>query len=795
MPPRKNKQVQIIDPATLDTYFKKRMYDIGVTDTSKYGFRVESLEYHGTYAFFPYFAETQTGNIQINYPCLYGGAEVIGDTEKEFFRLRYLPANQPEESRKYYQEPKSGVHIFHTPGIIEKFAAKKKIKTLFVVEGEFKAFAGFLAGLDIVGLGGKDLFKDDEGDLHQDIQAIIRVCDVDNLVLLLDADVFELHWNIEDDPNKDLSKRLYSFYGTVKNFRELSKGKVKDAYFSHIAERHLNDAKGLDDLLQVKGLEKEKIIEDLLKLSAARNFFTCKNLNGDSLNKIKDYFLLIYHKNIPVSFYSRFSDVIGELEFNFGGARFQNIKNEGLKLVKHVDSYKYVRVGCDYFKIVQVPNSKGVLEQRRIPWKKGEITMDYVQKGNANFFDTIEKYDAFCNVPDNTDTYNRVINGCFNLYYQLQHVPEQGLWPNIDKYLKHVFGEHPIGKPKKADPDLFGEAAQEQVQTTNYDLALDCLQLKYLQPTQKLPILCLVNKERNTGKSTFLWLMREIFNENATVIGNQEINDQYNDDWASKAIIGIDEGFIDKKIVLEKIKSQSTNDKIKLRGMYAGRQDVSFFGWFILTSNDEENFIIIDKEEVRFWVNKVPTYKEEDPHLLKKMVEEIPYFLYFLKHRKIVFPQTGRFWFSKDLLETDALRKIKENSKGWFAQELKEIITDKFFYYKYDTVYYTLGEIFEMLNGPNSGVRFRKGDIRKQLQEKFGLQAVNARWQHPVEPSDAPGLSKTTEKHARCYEFRVENFLTEEEITNELGDFMSYEDIIKRRAEKPVQAKTDDLPF
>lgn len=40
---------------------------------------------------------------------------------------------------------------------------------------------------------------------------------------------------------------------------------------------------------------------------------------------------------------------------------------------------------------------------------------------------------------------------------------------------------------------------------------LDYLQLLYLYPIQKLPILLLVSEERNTGKSTFLNFLKAIF--------------------------------------------------------------------------------------------------------------------------------------------------------------------------------------------------------------------------------------------------------------------------------------------
>lgn len=778
MAPRQNKTVTVIDPENLDSYFKKRMFETGIKDTAKHFFKVE-VEFPGSSYRQPIFAPKENGDIEINYPCLYGGAEPIDGTENKFVRVRIHPENQREVENKYYQPANSGIHIFHTPSIIEKFKAKQAIKTLFVVEGEFKAFAGSLAGLDIVGLGGKDLFKDLDGGLHADLQAIIKACEVESLVLLLDADIFELRWNHEDEPNKDLSKRLHSFYSTVKNFRELAKGKTKDVYFSHIKTAWIKEAKGLDDLLLHMRGQEDKVTTDLEKLTGSKIYFHTMNIVTDSINKIKSYFKLLYNQGVPAAFFAYFEEQIGDKEFAFSGARFVRDREKGLQLVKHQDSFKFVRVGCDYFKEIQVPNSKGVLEKRRKPWSKGEITMDYVKKGVENFFDSIPKYDAFCNVPCNTEEYQQVINDCYNLYYKLDHEPQEGDWSAIKGYLTHVFGENKIGN---------GD-------TTSLDLALDCIQLKYLKPTQKLPILSLVSKERKTGKSTFLWLMREIFQENSTVIGNQEINDMYNDDWASKAIVGIDEGFIDKKIVLEKIKSQSTNDKIKLRGMYAGREDVSFFGWFILTSNDETNFVAIDEDEIRFWVVKVPVFPKEDPHLLTTMTEQIPAFLHYLQNRKLVHPFSSRFWFHEDLLETDALKKIKEKSKGWFVLELRALMKERFYHYRYHTLYYTLTEIFEMLNGSAAGVKFRKAAISEELQEKLKMEPRLARHQHPNDPDpDKPMISLTSEKHGRCYEFRVEDFLTEAQIRNELSEYFDI-DALKEIRKNSTVSRPDDLPF
>ena len=48
------------------------------------------------------------------------------------------------------------------------------------------------------------------------------------------------------------------------------------------------------------------------------------------------------------------------------------------------------------------------------------------------------------------------------------------------------------------------------------EIGLDYLALLYRKPTQPLPVLCLVSHERNTGKTTFLNFVKEIFGLNVT---------------------------------------------------------------------------------------------------------------------------------------------------------------------------------------------------------------------------------------------------------------------------------------
>jgi hypothetical protein len=705
MAKRKNKEVQKIDPATLDTYFKKRMYEIGITDTAAHCFKVE-VEYPGSSFNQPIFAETPAGDIQINYPCLYGGFEPIGNTETAFTRLRYKPENQPGADHKYFQDKGSGVHIFFPPAILQKFNKKTPINTLILVEGEFKAYAGALHGLDIIGLGGKDLFTDGEKRLHTDILAIIRKCDVENLVLLLDADVKAVTWDAEMEPEKDLGKRLKSFYKTVERFREMAKTEVKDAYFAHIKEHYLPAAKGLDDMLhqfvtEDKGEEK-KVCEDLMKLTAARHYFTTINVSTTTPYSISISFDLNYKKRVPAQFYYNHEALIKDRKFIFLGARYQKLQGEELTMLEHEESHEYIRVGCDYLRKIEIPDAKKIFRPKLDSWKWSIIMQDYIKNGCPNFADGIKKYKAFCNVPCNNTGYEQVIGDCYNLYFPITHKPEPGTWPNIEKYFKHVFGEMVLPSGH-----------------TNYELALDYFTLLWAHPTQRLPILCLVSKEHNTGKSTLLFFANELLQDNFTFIGNEELKDHLNDDWASKLVIGIDEGFIDKRTTMNRIKTMNTNHTIKLRAMYSGRQPISFFGKFMLTANDEETFAPIEGDDTRFWVNKVPVLKSDDPHILDKMITEIPAFIHMLEKRQILHPEAGRLWFKEDLIDTAAGKKVKENSKGWLYSDLRVLLEGKFLHYRWPTLYYSSEELAILMNGPTGSVKYRIHDIQKTVANKF----------------------------------------------------------------------------
>ena len=304
----------------------------------------------------------------------------------------------------------------------------------------------------------------------------------------------------------------------------------------------------------------------------------------------------------------------------------------------------YIRVGVQYFKLVQAPNISGIVNEILVPWNMETLKQDH----GKTFLASIPKFDGFTCVPDHLN-FQASYNNFYNTYAPLSHILTEGDFKMSLSFVQHVFGEH-------------------------YELGLDYLKLLFTKPTQILPILCLVSRERSTGKSTFLKWLKLIFENNLTYLTNDSFSSQFNSDWANKLLICIDEVLFNKEELTERIKYLSTTNVNKLEAKGKDRREVEFFGKFILCSNNEENFIKIDHHETRFWVLQVPVIKKEQTEYLELLAKEIPAFLHYLKNRKFFTTHQTRMWFSTDQIETTALKKLVQNNRNRVERELAALL-------------------------------------------------------------------------------------------------------------------------
>jgi hypothetical protein len=195
-----------------------------------------------------------------------------------------------------------------------------------------------------------------------------------------------------------------------------------------------------------------------------------------------------------------------------------------------------------------------------------------------------------------------------------------------------------------------------------------------MYPMQMLPILCLVSTERNTGKTTFLNFLKAIFSDNMTLNSNEDFRSNFNAEWAHKLIIGVDETFLDKKEDSERLKSLSTSKYYKIEAKGVDRQEIEFFGKFILCSNNEDNFITIDPGEIRYWIRKLQPLHFDNKDLLQELRQEIPCFIQYLIERPLTTQPTTRMWFRADQLQTASLKRVIRYNRNKVEVEMAQLL-------------------------------------------------------------------------------------------------------------------------
>ena len=379
---------------------------------------------------------------------------------------------------------------------------------------------------------------------------------------------------------------------------------------------------------------------------------------------------------------------------------------------------KYQRVGTTLYKIVKRPLMSGDFIEERRAWNYETLRQDH----SKDYISQIEKYDGFCSVPDHIN-YKRSIGKFLNQYEPINYQPAEGDCTKSIEFLSHIF--------------------EEQI-----EMGLDYLQLLYRKPLVRLPILLLVSRERNTGKTTFLNFLKAIFASNMTFNTNEDFRSQFNSDWTNKLIIAVDEALLDRREDSERIKNLSTAMSFKAESKGKDRNEVDFFAKFILNSNNEHRPIIIDQGETRYWVRKVSPLKKENDRILGELKAEIPHFLYFLLHRDYSTKYESRMWFRHDLLITDALRKIIQFNRGSLEIEMLNLISEIMQIKELDTYTFCVNDMLRMLK--QISIKTEPTQIRAILKDKWSI-APGAATRYVAHLFDESSAIVEKEKVGRIY--------------------------------------------
>ena len=361
------------------------------------------------------------------------------------------------------------------------------------------------------------------------------------------------------------------------------------------------------------------------------------------------------------------------------------------------DSIPYLRVGTTYYKTIEKPTISGDKLQILTKWSRETIIHDHEKK----YLSKIPKYDGFCCIPEHIN-YRKFIDGFYNLYNEIPFQPakdeiQKENIPFSINFMSHIFGEQ-------------------------LEFGLDYIKILLLYPTQILPILCLVSKERSTGKTTFIKWMKEVFGLNMTYIKGDSFGSQFNSDWASMLLVAIDEVFFDKKEITERLKYLSTTNKDKIEAKGKDREEAEFFAKFILCSNNEDNFIQIDENEIRFWIRKINPIKQENTEFLKNLIAEIPAFLKFLKDRKFSTQKFTRMWFTPAQIRTKALQKLVFKNANKLELKIIELLYEFFESNEDQEIHVVPQDILSMVNRMFRPTYWTRNDVRNVLKDSWKLE-------------------------------------------------------------------------
>jgi hypothetical protein len=246
------------------------------------------------------------------------------------------------------------------PRLVERFECKETIKTLILTEGYKKALvASVHSELSIIGLPSITLISEKEAErenaLYSCIPEIIKTCQVENVVILWDADApFATKSSIQDET--EATNRPLMFARQALKIKEKLKDYNVSVYFAYGKNPQY---KGIDDLIMSKPDNEVRLAigADLTTFDGDPTYFYRTNLikESDVIQSLRCW--------DAASFYEMNKNLIGEKRFLF---RKKLYSFNGFKVVKEG---QYEEKLYNFYEYTEKVNRKGIVYETKITIK------------------------------------------------------------------------------------------------------------------------------------------------------------------------------------------------------------------------------------------------------------------------------------------------------------------------------------------------------------------------------------------------------------------------------------------
>lgn len=311
------------------------------------------------------------------------------------------------------------------------------------------------------------------------------------------------------------------------------------------------------------------------------------------------------------------------------------------------------------------------------------------QRFGKDHINNIPFYINYRCIPSHDD-YKPFIGKSFNSYHPLPVEPKEGDWSNWKLLIEHIGGD-------------------------KSDILLDYLIILLKYPLQKLPVLALVSKENQTGKSTFINAILHLLGKNAGMFQQADLNNNFNASWATKLVAGFEETSSTQPAA-NKIKCVTTAPTIQVNEKFVPSYSINTFVKLMIASNHEDDGLYLDDEDTRYFVIKVPKIKLQDTDFSTKLMHEEPALLHYLLNATPKNPKVDRMWFSPDQLRTKQMEIMIESNRSPLYGNIRATLNDIMLTHEKTELLASRGEIEEWLN-----FKFSRHDITKCLHKEFKL--------------------------------------------------------------------------
>jgi len=252
-------------------------------------------------------------------------------TPRPYVRVRYqnpeLHTDKSGKSMKYRSPYGAPTFIYYPQKIRTMYQNHVAIDRLYIQEGEKKAEKACKHGILSVAVSGIQNIADKKKQLPEDLVKLVEVCQVREVVFLLDSDCMDLSHTLRVDV--PIEQRPRNFFFAVRNFKDYFTTLAKQQLYVEILFGYVkpNEAmdKGIDDLLAntLKGKEDE-LLKDLESARVSKpmdgRWVRLHKITTSPDSKLQEIWCLQSAREFASKYFDQLKDLP---EFLFGGRKYR----------------------------------------------------------------------------------------------------------------------------------------------------------------------------------------------------------------------------------------------------------------------------------------------------------------------------------------------------------------------------------------------------------------------------------------------------------------------------------------